>query len=488
MGVSAGFGIADLIGSIIAPAAAAEAVAAPAEVAGAIALPEIAVTAAAPEAAAAFGGATVAETLAGTGIGLGGAGLGAAEAAGAFGGGIGEAATTAGMFGAQAGAGLDLAGGAFGAPGAADLAQGGISTAPETFGGGGAGAAISPGGGGLLSAQEALAGGPTGPLATLSQPDFPGTFGQFGQTAPDISGPTAQDTALSFAPTDTSVTPANPLADIPAGPDPFATAPPAVEGQIPGQVANALTTGGGEFPPTAAQEPALNMAALNPPITPSIPASTPVAPTAVGYAPGSPEAAIAGSTGAAPGGLTTGAGGGGITGALSSVLSSPWTKAAELALPLGMLGYNLLKGPAPLPPAEQQALQNIGGAQALGNQYLKMAANNQLTPAQYAEIQIFTQNSTNALYQRIANSGQDPNSSSDYALGVQQIQQQAIAMKQQFINAMVTSGTQAIGLADGVLQSAANMQVANDNAFNTAVASSLQAFALMGVLSSAKAA
>jgi hypothetical protein len=472
-------GVGDLIASIIAPAAAAEAVAAPEEIAaGAIALPEIAVTAAAPEVAAGVGAGVGADVGLGA-IGAAGAGLAGADLVG----GAGAGAFDLGLTG---GAGADLTGGAIGA--AAPVATEGVTALPEAFGGAvGAGSAVAPGGGGLLSAQEALAGGPTGPLATLSQPDFPGTFGQFGQTAPDISGPTAQDTALSFAPTDTSVTPANPLADIPAGPDPFATAPPAVEGQIPGQVASALTTGGGEFPPTGYIPAPGAVTAVD---APTIPFSTaggttpPVAPTAVGYAPGSPEAAVAGSTAVPGGGVTAAPGGGGITGALSNVLASPWTKAAELGAPLAFLGYNLLKGPAPLPPAEQQALQNAGMVGGFGTQQLQLAQANQITPAQSAQIDIFTQNAKNALYQKIVNEGQDPRTSSEYALGLQAIDQQALAMRQQFINAMITNGISAVGAADTALQAAANMQVANDNAFNNAVAGSLQSLALMGVLTS----
>ena len=40
-----------------------------------------------------------------------------------------------------------------------------------------------------------------------------------------------------------------------------------------------------------------------------------------------------------------------------------------------------------------------------------------------------------------------------------------------------------MGLVDSTLQSAANMQVANDNAFSQSVGASLQAFALAGALS-----
>jgi hypothetical protein len=256
-------------------------------------------------------------------------------------------------------------------------------------------------------------------------------------------------------------------------------------------VASALTTGGGEFPPSPVSTPYVPApGAVTAADAPTIPFSTaggttpPVAPTAVGYAPGSPEAAIAGSTGAAPSGITAAPGGGGITGALSNVLSSPWTKAAELALPLGMIGYNVLKGPAPLPPAEQQALANANVVGGFGTQQLQLAQANQITPAQAAQIDIFTQNAKNQLYQKIVNEGQDPRTSSEYTLGLQAIDQQALAMRQQFINAMITNGISAVGAADTALQSAAQMTVANDNAFNNALQSSVQAFALMSVLSS----
>src|SRR5215469_249544 len=449
-------GIVDAVGAIAAPAAAAAEAIAPeaiaggaaaAEAGGAIALPEIAVTAAAPEIAGGVGAGLGADVGAGL---IGGAGAGALD------------------LGLTGGAGAGLTGGAL--AGAAPVATEGISTVGEALGGGATGplAALDTG---AIGADFAQVPGATSTISDLT----PGTLG-----IEDVGGSPIQ----SFAGTtpDTAFAPGTDTSGL-------AAIDRALGGPQIGETFADLTPAGapGVSPPLS-QAWAMQPTDVGPTLGPGLPGPTPLQPPttidtatlAGGFPAGSPEAAVASAVpavGAAPAG-------GGISGAIGSVLSSPVTQALELAAPLGFLGYNLMKGPAPLPPAMQQALNNSVPAQNLAKTFLQNAANNTLTPAQMAQIQVFRQNAVNQLYQSIANRGENPQTSTDYALGLQQIDLQVAALQQTFINAMVTNGLAALGNVDSTLQSAANMQVANDNAFNQAVGSSLQAFALTGALAS----
>ena len=453
-------GIVDAVGAIAAPAAAAAEAIAPEAIAGG---------AAAAEAGGAALGTALPELLVtpevAGGAALTGGALTGAEAAGAglLGGGV---------------VGGELAGGAL--AGAAPVATEGISTVGEALGGGATGplAALDTGAIGADFAQVPGAtselGGIGGGQGVGGLEDIPGSPVQsFAGTTPDTT----------FAPgTDTSGLQAIETAlntgtfQEPTGFQTFADVTPA---DLPGS-------------PSAPVSQALALQSEAPTLGPGLPGPTPLQPPTTIQAPGPPPdlgyavysgGEPVGIQGAAPFAAPAG-GGGGISGAIGSVLSSPVTQALELAAPLGFLGYNLLKGPAPLPPAMQQALNNSVPAQNLANTFLQNAANNTLTPGQAAQIEVFKQNAKNALYQSIANRGENPNTSTDYALGLQQIDLQAQALTQTFINAMVSNGLAALGNVDSTLQSAANMQVANDNAFNQAIGSSLSAFALTGALAS----
>jgi hypothetical protein len=321
-------------------------------------------------------------------------------------------------------------------------------------------------------------------LASLSQPDFAGTFGQFTPTS-DVLQPGAS----AFAAPDTS-----PTASLPSEITTGASTPDAGFGAFQNPNLNMAERVGltGYQPPSEVSIPASQALALQPPT--EIPGGPTVGSTAQAAITSPPTAAsdvaelqaavpptTSGITGAAPGG-------GGIGGAISSALASPWVRGAEVAAPLAFLGYNLARGPAPISPYMQQAVANTAGAQQLANTYYQAAANNQLTPQQWAAINTYKQNARNALYQQIAASGKDPNTSSDYIQGLQQIDQQALALQQQYITAMINNASTAMGQVDSTLQAAANMQVANDNAFNQAIGSSLSSFALAGALSSRTAA
>jgi hypothetical protein len=218
-------------------------------------------------------------------------------------------------------------------------------------------------------------------------------------------------------------------------------------------------------------------------------------------------AASAAPTAAAP------AAGGGVTDALGNALNSPYTKLAELGIPLGFLGYNLAKGPAPIAPQANLAVQNAenqlaplqGKASANVDLYnqtaaadLNMANNFQISPAQAAAIKTDSDNAKNQLYQQLANEGNtDPTKTSAWVEGVNQINQQALTAQVQMVNQLISTAFQAAGAAtsgvgassavtsalDNTLMQAAQLQSQQDQAFQQASSSALQSFGLLAALS-----
>ncbi len=173
-------------------------------------------------------------------------------------------------------------------------------------------------------------------------------------------------------------------------------------------------------------------------------------------------------------------------------------KAVQMGLPLGVLGYDLLKGPPPLP---SNAISAINGAQQGGQNIplfnqtaatdLNLANNFQISPAQAASINTWKQNQYNALYQQIANQGNaNPESTSEWVQGKNQIDQQALSQQTQMVSQLITTAFQAAGAAnsatsqmDNTLMQAAQLQIQQDNAFQQSVSSALQSFGLIAALS-----
>ena len=194
---------------------------------------------------------------------------------------------------------------------------------------------------------------------------------------------------------------------------------------------------------------------------------------------------------------SAGSAGGGIASTVGNVLNSPITRAAELGLPLGMIGYNLLRGPPPLPSTATQAVGNVQGLTAnvpALNQTVQqdLAAGNayQLTPGMAASLETWRQNQYNALYQQLANSGiANPTQSSQWVQGRNQIDQQAEAQRGQMVQQLLATAFQAQTAATGVtsaanntLLQAAQLQISQDNAFQQSISSALQSFGLMAAL------
>jgi hypothetical protein len=466
----------------VAAAAAPEvAAAAVPEIAGAV-LPEIVVEAAAPEIAAGVG----TEAALGGAAALGTAG--AAEAA--LAGGAGIAGLTAADIAAGAIAAPELAAGV-----PADLTGGAVPGAPAVPTTAVAPPVVTTPAGGLpatgagVSPTEALS-GTTGPLAALQ----PTTGTPFETLWSETAGMAPAQPATAAIPPD--VTPPGALPA--AGEFPS----PSVGNVFPG-VETALNQGGATMSAGswAGTPPMIETAGLGPGGGALSESVNPIAgvtgegASTVGAGGGSPEfggglgramysggqfqgiEGVAPAASAAPSGIL----GTGITAgqALSGI--GPFAS-------LGMLGYNLMRGPQPLPAAEQQALQNVSPGSPVyqtAQRYMTEASTGQLQPGEIAQIQQYQQNATNQLFQQLANEGvTNPQGDSRFVQGQQAIYQNSQIMYQQFINAAVTNGLAAQGAVDQTLQSAAQMQVQNDQAFQQSLVGATQAFALTSVLAS----
>lgn len=171
-------------------------------------------------------------------------------------------------------------------------------------------------------------------------------------------------------------------------------------------------------------------------------------------------------------------------GQLNSVLNDPGARLGLAALPAAA---TLIKG-QPSVPAGIGNLQQGGAVTApliaAENSQLGAANSGQLTQPQAAQIAQFTQQAQSQLFQQLANSGvADPTKDSRYVSGLQQIQQQAQAMTQNFIQQEFTTGFAAAGQAANTLTTAANAEVQQDNNFQSALNSALQSFGLVEGLS-----
>jgi hypothetical protein len=208
----------------------------------------------------------------------------------------------------------------------------------------------------------------------------------------------------------------------------------------------------------------------------------------------------------------------GLTAGLGNALNSPWTKAAELALPLGFLGSTLYKGAPGIPPQAQQAVNNAQAQAAqlspqatqnvpLFNQTaatdLTNATNNQISPAQAATLAKYVQDQTNQRYQFYASHGvTDPNSDSRFLGDVAQIKQDALAQQTAMITQLINTAFQSATAANAGLGTAANinsgannallqaaqLQAQGDQQYNQAVGDALKSFGLLAAVSTNSAA
>lgn len=165
----------------------------------------------------------------------------------------------------------------------------------------------------------------------------------------------------------------------------------------------------------------------------------------------------------------------------SSLLQTAEKTAVQSALPLGGLAYEAIKGPAKLP-SSAQALEAGGAATApllaLENQGATEASTGQLTAPQQANVLQYVQQSKDALLQQLASEGvTNPTKDSRYIQGLQQIQQQALALQQQYITGAISEATAAGGAASQNIAQASQEQIQNDTAFQDALG---EAFGALG--------
>lgn len=159
-----------------------------------------------------------------------------------------------------------------------------------------------------------------------------------------------------------------------------------------------------------------------------------------------------------------------------SASSSGISKLAPL-VPLGNIAYQAISGPGKLP-SQATGLEAAGAVTAplIATEKQSLAEGNsgQLTPSQQATIAQYRQNAQNQLIQQLANSGvTDYKNDSRYIQGMQQIEQQAIAQQQQYIQQAIQNGFSAAGAAAGNLSQVANEQLQQDKDFNESLTGAL---------------
>jgi hypothetical protein len=174
-------------------------------------------------------------------------------------------------------------------------------------------------------------------------------------------------------------------------------------------------------------------------------------------------------------------GGGGLTSQLSSVLSSPWTKLAMGAAPLGLA---LMRGEAQLPSGAQQAQANAAALSSFGQQQLAMGQAGQLNAGQMALITKTKDDLTNAARQAMFNMGvQNPQADSRWPQMLANIDTQVTAMTAQMIQQEIQNGLTALGSASGTLNQIAEMQMRADQNFTNTLVNATKALGLAAATS-----
>lgn len=169
--------------------------------------------------------------------------------------------------------------------------------------------------------------------------------------------------------------------------------------------------------------------------------------------------------------------------AASGASSSLGSRLLPYAIPAAGLAYEAISGPSALP-ASSKALEQSGAATQplLDTETKNLNAYNsgQLTPSQLAQITQFTNGAQNQLIQQLASQGvTNPKGDSRYLAGLQQIQEQAQAMQQQFLTATLQAGLSAAGQASNNLSSVANSEINNDNAFQKSLSDAIASLGLI---------
>lgn len=153
----------------------------------------------------------------------------------------------------------------------------------------------------------------------------------------------------------------------------------------------------------------------------------------------------------------------------------------KYAIPAGELVNTLIQGPQKLPSSAQPL--EAGGAvegplQQTETQSLNAYNTGTLTAPQQAQIDQYTQQATNQLYQQLASAGvTNPKQDSRYVEGMQTIQQQAESMKQQLLGGDLAAGQNAAEAATKDLTAVSEMQNKADEEYQQAIGDAVQSFA-----------
>jgi len=147
----------------------------------------------------------------------------------------------------------------------------------------------------------------------------------------------------------------------------------------------------------------------------------------------------------------------------NSVVDSIMKQLKGNALSLGLIGAgtaaSIAAGKPKIP--NQAQLQGLGtDAQATANQLIQQYQSGTLNPTQQASLTQLVQNTKNQLKQYYASIGQADSTSAQQAYS--QVDQQAQVLTQQMLDQALTNGLQAIGVAQGPLNTVAQYQLGQD--------------------------
>ena len=171
--------------------------------------------------------------------------------------------------------------------------------------------------------------------------------------------------------------------------------------------------------------------------------------------------------------------------ALNFVSNNPFTT-AKLALGGAALGTSLARGQQKLP-GSATALENEGNSlNATAQNLIGQANSGQLTAGQIAQIQAQRQQSLAQIYQQLASQGvADPTKDTRYIMAAQQIESNAQAQTQKFLDATLQDGLAAAGQASQALAGAAQLELARDAEFQKSLNAALSALGLASTFAKA---
>ena len=142
---------------------------------------------------------------------------------------------------------------------------------------------------------------------------------------------------------------------------------------------------------------------------------------------------------------------------------------------LAPLAITMMRGEGQVPPQFGTLENQAGALNTAGQANIAMAAANQLTPGQAAQIATTRESLVNQLRQQIYSSGQDPDNSTAFSEGMVGVEQQLTAMTQTMIANTLTAGLQETGQSATDLIAAGNAQIAQDTAFTNALSAAATA-------------